>query len=300
MCVDCNKAMTLLKGKDGLTITSTVDNGDGTFTITYSDGTTFTSADLTGPQGPPGADSTVPGPQGPASTVPGPPGDSGVGYLENSVTSTSIATGSKIFTVTISASNSAYIVGSYIRIVSTSSPSNYMEGTITAFSGTTLTVDVTTISGSGTFASWAISIAGVPGLDGSGGVSIISVASPTVTFSGSGITATITNKILDYTKIGNFYTIHYSVGLSNVNSAALNVLNLFIDLSSILTTDVTRLVVNPAYIQMSSKPITENERIIVASMASGTLKTVSMSYKLPESISSGNISVYGQLSFTVD
>ncbi|WP_040444316.1 hypothetical protein, partial [Eudoraea adriatica] len=33
-----------------------VDNGNGTFTINYSDGTSFTSSDLTGPQGPAGAD----------------------------------------------------------------------------------------------------------------------------------------------------------------------------------------------------------------------------------------------------
>jgi len=46
---------------------SFVDNNDGTFTINYADGTTFTSSDLTGPQGekgdigeqgPPGADGT--------------------------------------------------------------------------------------------------------------------------------------------------------------------------------------------------------------------------------------------------
>jgi hypothetical protein len=35
-------------------VSSTVDNGDGTFTITYTDATTFISADLTGPQGPTG------------------------------------------------------------------------------------------------------------------------------------------------------------------------------------------------------------------------------------------------------
>ncbi len=31
-----------------------VDNNDGTFTVNYSDGTSFTSSDLTGPQGPAG------------------------------------------------------------------------------------------------------------------------------------------------------------------------------------------------------------------------------------------------------
>ena len=38
-------------GTNGVGVTSTVNNGDGTFTITYSDGTSFTSSDLTGPKG---------------------------------------------------------------------------------------------------------------------------------------------------------------------------------------------------------------------------------------------------------
>lgn len=37
------------KGEDGVGITSTVDNGNGTLTFTYSDGSTFTTSDLTGP-----------------------------------------------------------------------------------------------------------------------------------------------------------------------------------------------------------------------------------------------------------
>ena len=42
-------------GTNGNGITATVDNGDGTFTITYTDGTIFTTSNLTGPQGPQGA-----------------------------------------------------------------------------------------------------------------------------------------------------------------------------------------------------------------------------------------------------
>jgi len=44
------------QGNDGNGIASTTDNGDGTFTFTYDDGTTFTTSDLTGPQGTPGSD----------------------------------------------------------------------------------------------------------------------------------------------------------------------------------------------------------------------------------------------------
>ncbi|NJB38190.1 hypothetical protein HCO57_16435, partial [Croceivirga sp. JEA036] len=58
-------------GTDGNGIASTVDNNDGTFTLNYTDGTSFTTSDLTGPQGAQGpagndgADGAV-GPQGPA------------------------------------------------------------------------------------------------------------------------------------------------------------------------------------------------------------------------------------------
>ena len=43
------------QGPAGNGISNTTDNGDGTFTITYSDGSTFTTSNLTGPQGTPGS-----------------------------------------------------------------------------------------------------------------------------------------------------------------------------------------------------------------------------------------------------
>ncbi|PHS03798.1 MAG: hypothetical protein COA88_14925, partial [Kordia sp.] len=43
-------------GTDGVGITSTVDNGNGTFTLNYSDATTFTTTDLTGADGADGSD----------------------------------------------------------------------------------------------------------------------------------------------------------------------------------------------------------------------------------------------------
>ncbi len=52
-------------GINGVGVTSTVDNGNGTFAINYSDGSSFTTANLTGPQGPAGAT----GPQGPSGVV---------------------------------------------------------------------------------------------------------------------------------------------------------------------------------------------------------------------------------------
>lgn len=74
-CKDC-KGITLLTGTDGRGIVQTIDNGDGTFTFVYSDGTVFTTSDLTGPIGPEG-------PQGPQGD-PGAPGNTTY-FLKHSV-----------------------------------------------------------------------------------------------------------------------------------------------------------------------------------------------------------------------
>ena len=71
-------------GQDGVGIASTADNNDGTFTINYTDGSSFTTADLTGPQGAQG----VQGEQGPtgltgATGPPGPPGTTDVQNIFN-------------------------------------------------------------------------------------------------------------------------------------------------------------------------------------------------------------------------
>lgn len=60
-------------GEDGVGITSTNDNNDGTFTLNFSDGSSFTTADLTGPQGATGAT----GPTGPQGAI-GAPGNDGL------------------------------------------------------------------------------------------------------------------------------------------------------------------------------------------------------------------------------
>ena len=49
-CNDCND-VTLLAGNDGVGIETVVDNGNGTFTFFFTDGSTFTTPDLTGPSG---------------------------------------------------------------------------------------------------------------------------------------------------------------------------------------------------------------------------------------------------------
>jgi hypothetical protein len=52
-CKNC-QGITFLTGIDGRGIVSITAQEDGTFIYLYTDGTTYTSPDLTGPQGPPG------------------------------------------------------------------------------------------------------------------------------------------------------------------------------------------------------------------------------------------------------
>ena len=63
----------------------------------------------------------------------------GEGYGGTSTTSLAIGTGSKAFTTQ---SGLAYQVGNYVRASSAASGVNYMEGNVTAYSGTTLTVNI--------------------------------------------------------------------------------------------------------------------------------------------------------------
>lgn len=78
-----------------------------------------------------------------------------------STTSVLIGTGSKVFTTQ---SGKDFNVGSNVKIVSGANSANYFFGDVTAYSGTTLTVNVTAFGGSGTFADWTIQ--GRTGLQG--------------------------------------------------------------------------------------------------------------------------------------
>lgn len=74
-----------------------------------------------------------------------------------SSTSNTIGTGSKTFTVE---SNKGYKVNMPVRASATTG--NYMDGIVTAYSGTSLTVNFSSSNGSGTFTSWQIFLT-VPG-----------------------------------------------------------------------------------------------------------------------------------------
>jgi len=70
-------------GQNGNGIVSTTDNGDGTFTLTYTDGSSFTTSNLTGPQGAQGntGDTGQQGIQGNTGAQ-GPAGDDGIDGID--------------------------------------------------------------------------------------------------------------------------------------------------------------------------------------------------------------------------
>jgi hypothetical protein len=120
-----------------------------------------------GPVGPTGPQGNA-GPTGPggAQGVPGnagPQGPAGPGYFATSLTSITIGIGSQTF---VTQAGLAFQVGARARVTAAGSPTNYMEGQITAYSGTSMTINITLVSGSGTFANWNFDIAGTPGVQG--------------------------------------------------------------------------------------------------------------------------------------
>jgi hypothetical protein len=70
-----------------------------------------------------------------------------------STTSLAIEVASKAFTV---AASLGYVAGMRVRATSAANPANFMEGTVTSYASTTLTVAVDTIGGTGTLADWTI------------------------------------------------------------------------------------------------------------------------------------------------
>ena len=86
-----------------------------------------------------------------------------------STTSLAIEVASKAFTV---AASLGYVAGMRVRATSAANAANFMEGTVTTYSSTTLTVAVDTIGGTGTLADWTITglICAQIKSDGFGGV----------------------------------------------------------------------------------------------------------------------------------
>jgi hypothetical protein len=91
-------------------------------------------------------------------------GLTGPSYAATSTSSLAIGTGSKAFTTQ---AGLAYGVGSRARAASNADPTKWMEGPVTGYSGTTLTIGVDLTSGhADTLADWSISLAGQRGITG--------------------------------------------------------------------------------------------------------------------------------------
>lgn len=99
-----------------------------------------------------------------------------------STTSLTIGTGTKVFTTQAS---KGYAAGQFFSAISAANSANFMHGTVTSYSGTTLTTNVTDIGGSGTLADWNLSISGSQGSTGAMGLSGSWVYLSTVTASGA-------------------------------------------------------------------------------------------------------------------
>lgn len=78
------------------------------------------------------------------------------GFFARSVTALTIGTGSKVFTVAsgLKITNSESVIA--FATAGNGTLPERMEGTVTSYSGTTLTLDITTTAGSGTFHPWTI------------------------------------------------------------------------------------------------------------------------------------------------
>ena len=89
----------------------------------------------------------------------------GIGYYGlASTSSVAIGTGTKTFTTNLNSTNTAFTVGSRVRVAYPPDPTYFMEGNITAFSGTTLTINADVVGGSGTLANWSFTSVGSAGV----------------------------------------------------------------------------------------------------------------------------------------
>ena len=103
--------------------------------------------------------------QGPAGSQ-GVQGSLGPGYQATSTTSLEIGTGTKVFTTQLGL---AYTAGARVKAASDADTASFMVGNVTSYSGTTLTVSVDRVGGSGTLADWNINVAGEDGAAGATG-----------------------------------------------------------------------------------------------------------------------------------
>lgn len=104
-------------------------------------------------------------------------------FIGTSTTSWTPAVESKAFTTQ---AGELYTAGIFVTVVSAGTPSAYGFGQVTSYSGTTLTVDVQLVGGSGAHTDWNISLAGVRGSTGAQGIPGAGITEDAIGWHGTG------------------------------------------------------------------------------------------------------------------
>jgi hypothetical protein len=103
----------------------------------------------------------------PGTAQQGNPGPAPV-LITTSATTRGVVVGSRQLTMAVAAD---FQVGMYVTATRTSDPSVWMAGLVSAKSGTSLTIEVDAVAGTGTFSDWTIALSGKRGQIGPTGIS---------------------------------------------------------------------------------------------------------------------------------
>ncbi|MBC7447524.1 MAG: hypothetical protein H7330_05640, partial [Hymenobacteraceae bacterium] len=119
-------------------------------------------------------------------------GPTGAGYGGTSVSIVALSAGAKTF---VTQAGLAYVVGQRVRVAATAT--QYLEGVITAYTATSLTLSADRVVGAGTLASWKIGVAGEVGATGAAGTLYKGTSASSVAI-GAGAKTFVTQAGLSY------------------------------------------------------------------------------------------------------
>ncbi len=200
--------LTIPRGDTGLTGPA---NSLGVGTVTTGAAGSSASASITG----------TPPSQTLALTIPR--GDTGAGYGGTSTTSLTIGTGAKSFTTQ---AGLAWVVGNRITLAEGGGTAT-MTGFVSAYSGTSMTVESAAVVGSGTFTSWVL---GPPvGAPGAGAVTSVNAATGAVQVFNSADVDPITIGGFSVSPIVFDFALNAQFGVRNDDGVLWSIGNGFID-----------------------------------------------------------------------